>query len=62
MYALEKEAPVDGCNVTVINLEDYLCPSSQGNMKMLMLEKGCFHFVCDKQWVSRQVFRNEDVQ
>jgi len=29
MYALKTEAPVDGCNVRVINLEDYLCLSSE---------------------------------
>lgn len=56
MYALKKEVPVDSCNVTVLNLEYYLCSSFQRNMRMLRLEKEYFHFVCGKQWMSRQVF------
>lgn len=52
----KKEAAVDGCNATVLNLEDFFCPGSQ-NKKLLRLEKGCFHSVCNKQWLSRQVFK-----
>lgn len=53
-FALEKEALVDGCNVTAMSWEDFLCPSSQRSTEMFRIEEGCFHSVCDKERVSGQ--------